>query len=145
MNTTTTADETIIWSGGPSQLKNLKIYILCFLFCWLIVPIFIAIWKWIELRCLQYELTTQRLKTRHGILNKHIDELELYRVKDTSLELPFWQRIFGLGTVMMDTSDRSTPQVKMEAIPDAQEVREMLRTHVESLRDKKRVREIDFE
>jgi hypothetical protein len=36
------AEETI-WRGTSSQLKNLGLFILCGLFCWLIVPIFIAL------------------------------------------------------------------------------------------------------
>src|SRR3954463_8493291 len=33
--------EETIWRGTASQLKNLGCFILCVLFCWLIVPIFI--------------------------------------------------------------------------------------------------------
>ena len=41
------AEETI-WRGTASQLKNLGCFILCFLFCWLIVPIFIGLRRYLE-------------------------------------------------------------------------------------------------
>ena len=41
------AEETI-WRGAASQLKNLGCFILCFLFCWLIVPIFIGLRRYLE-------------------------------------------------------------------------------------------------
>lgn len=46
---------------------------------------------------------------------------------------------------MLQTSDRSHPEVTLKAIPNGEELREQLRTHVEACRTKKRVREVDFE
>ncbi len=137
--------EQTVWQGRPSQIVNFNVFLVCLLLCWLIVPIFIAIWKWLEVRCLTYELTSQRLKTASGILTKKTDELELYRIKDTSLVEPFFFRLFSVGNVVLMTSDRSTPELTIEAIPDAENVREQIRSLVESLRDTKRVREVDFE
>jgi uncharacterized membrane protein YdbT with pleckstrin-like domain len=111
--------EEVIWSGSSSQVRNLHIYLLCALFCWLIIPIFYAIWKWIELRSRHYELTTQRVRIRPGIFSKRTDELELYRVKDTTILEPFWQRIFGLGNIVITTNDASTPSLTLEALPKA--------------------------
>jgi hypothetical protein len=54
-------------------------------------------------------------------------------------------RIFGLGSLHLETSDRSLPQVTIPAISDAIGLREILRKEVEAVRDKKRVRELDFE
>ena len=88
-------NEEIVWSGSPSQVLNLPTFIVCTLFCWLVVPIFIAIWKWLVLRNIRYELTTERLKVSQGVFNKLLDEVELYRVRDYRLEKPFWLRING--------------------------------------------------
>ena len=58
--------EELVWTGSPSQVLNLPVYIVCALLCWLIVPIFYAIWKWLVLQNIRYELTTERLKLRAG-------------------------------------------------------------------------------
>ena len=137
--------ETAVWTGNPSQLKNFRVFLICGLLCWLVVPLFYALWKWLEVRCFTYELTNQRLKITQGVLNKKTDEIELYRVKDTALVEPFWLRLFGKGNIELLTSDRATPELTIEAIADANRVREQLRAQVEALRDTKRVREIDFE
>ena len=71
------AEETI-WRGTASQLKNLGCFILCFLFCWLIVPIFIGLRRYLETKNQLYELTTERLKMTHGIFSKVTETLELY-------------------------------------------------------------------
>jgi hypothetical protein len=80
-----------------------------------------------------------------GVFTRATEELELYRIKDTALIEPFWLRMFSLGNVVLMTSDRSTPEVIVEAVKNPDEVRELIRAKVEALRDTKRVREVDFE
>ncbi len=137
--------EKPIWNGTPSQVINLPAFILLGLFFWLVIPVFMMLWKWLVVKNTKYELTTERLKTRYGVLNKQMDEIELYRVRDYRFEQPFFLRIFSLGNVVMQTSDKSHPLVTIRAIPNGEELRERIRTHVEECRARKGVREIDFE
>ncbi|PAA33108.1 hypothetical protein CJU79_23045 [Pseudomonas fragi] len=133
--------DNIIWSGRPSQWLNFKWFLACALLFWLVVPIIVAWWRWLVIRNTRYELTTQRLFTYHGVLNKEIDELELYRVKDFSQKSPFFLRLVGLGVVQVETTDRTDPSVTINGIKDASEVRQLLRTNVEACRRKTNVRE----
>lgn len=137
--------EEPIWSGSSSQVRNLHIYLVCALLCWLVIPIFYALVKWIELRSRRYELTTQRIRIRQGVFSKRTDELELYRVKDATLLEPFWQRMFGVGNIVITTNDESTPSIVLEALPDSAATREKLRTAIEACRERKRVRIAELE
>lgn len=152
--------EEILWKGRPSQLLNLGRFLLALLLAagigfgglffppaWfaLAIPALWALWEFLRIRCRIYELTAERLRLYSGVLNQEIDELELYRVKDSSMIRPFWLRIFKLSNIRLETSDRSHPQVRLEAIGDATEVREKIRRQVEYWRDRKRVREVDFQ
>jgi uncharacterized membrane protein YdbT with pleckstrin-like domain len=85
------------------------------------------------------------LKVRTGILAKHNEQLELYRVKDISVQEPLLLRLFSLGSVVLETSDKSTPIMVIEAIPNAKFLGDQIRKNVEQLRDSKRVREVDFQ
>jgi membrane protein YdbS with pleckstrin-like domain len=152
--------ETPLWKGSPSQWLNIGPFSLALLlsagivvggiffppaFAALILPLVWMIWRYLVIRCEAFELTSQRLRISKGVLNQTIDEVELYRVKDVLLEKKWWMRVFGLGSLHLETSDRSLPQVTIPAIPDATNLRETLRREVENVRDKKRVRELDFE
>ena len=139
------AEEREVWFGSPSQVVNLGTFVLMGLFFWLVIPLFIILWKWLVIKTTKYEVTTQRVTTRHGVFNKETEELELYRVRDYRLEQPFFLRIFSLGNIILQTSDKSHPDMVLRAIPNAERLREELRTHVEACRLAKRVREIDFE
>jgi uncharacterized membrane protein YdbT with pleckstrin-like domain len=141
----TNTPEEVIWEGSSSQVRNLHIYLLCALLSVLIVPIIYAIVKWIQLRCRRYEVTTQRVRIRQGVFSKRTDELELYRVKDSTVLEPFWQRMFGIGNIVITTNDTTTPTLTLEALPHAPEIREKLRAAVEECRDRKRVRIAELE
>ncbi len=71
------------------------------------------------------------------------DELELYRVKDTALVEPFWLRLVSLGHIDLTTSDRTTPYLRIAAVPDASQLREEVRRAVERRRVERGVRETD--
>ena len=96
-------------------------------------------------RCRRYRVTTQRIVYSTGVFNRATEELELYRVKDIRLEEPFLLRMFGLGNVVMLTSDRTSPEFRIHAVKGASGLLDSIRKHVEMRRDEKRVRELDVD
>ncbi len=137
-------EEKIVWSGSPSQVLNLGIFILCLLTCFLIIPIFYAIWKWLTIKCTKYLITTEKIKITTGILSTKTDYLELYRVNDITFEQPLLLRIFSLGNLKLTTSDVSTPELVLQAIPSTESLQNEIRKCIEMQRDKKRTRVVDF-
>lgn len=131
--------EQVLWEGSPSQWANFWWFVAAIL----ILPIPWTVWKWLSTKMTRIRLTSQRLQIHRGVLNRSLDELELYRVKDSQLSSTLIERIVGLGTVTMLTSDISTPSVVLTHIKDAQGFRERLRAAVESVRRVRGVREID--
>jgi uncharacterized membrane protein YdbT with pleckstrin-like domain len=162
-------EEQIIWKGTPSQVLNLPAFLLGSLAASVITVaalltavvtgplalIVIAIawvaclfpWlcKVISTKSNNYVVTNERLKLSTGVFNRKTEVMELYRVKDMQLEMPFHFRLFGLSRLILSTSDRSNPVLVLNAIRDGVSVSDNIRRHVEELRDKKRVREVDFE
>jgi membrane protein YdbS with pleckstrin-like domain len=153
--------ETPLWSGHPSQWLHVGFYLFCLVLAAaavvampytdnlsiyaLGVPVVMILIRWWLTRATRYELTSQRLKVRRGILSRRLDELELYRVKDYVLEQPLLLRMVGRGHLTLVTSDASTRTVVLRGIPDVEAVREKLRTAVQAERDRKQVRELDVE
>jgi uncharacterized membrane protein YdbT with pleckstrin-like domain len=131
--------ERIAWTGRQSQWQNLGWFVSCLL----LIPIPWAIWRWLQVRCQSYTLTDQRLKTTHGILTKVTDDIELYRVRDTRMQQGIWQRVLGLGDVILATTDASTPEVRLRWLPDAETLREQIRALVEARREAKQVRTLE--
>ena len=91
-----------------------------------------------------YGLTEDRLFIKTGVLNIHEDEVRLYRILDLSLRRSFWQRIVGLGTIHVDSSDKTMKAFDIHNIRDCENVKEQLSGLVEQERDNKRVSSRDF-
>ena len=138
------AEETI-WRGTSSQVKNLGVFILGILFCWLIVPIYFVIARYLQTLSKVYELTSERLKITEGVFSKATSTVELYRVKDIEMRQPFLYRMLGVENLHITTSDVSSPTLFFDAIPVAAGLPDKLRNQVEIIRVQKRVREIDLE
>ncbi len=137
-------NEQLIWEGHPSQWTNFSTFLICGLLCFLLLPIFYALWRWLETSHYIYRVTSERVIITQGVLSKQTNQLELYRVKDTTLIEPFWLRLVSLGHVDLVTSDRVTPVLRIAAVPEAAELREQLRTNIERLRTLKGIREMDL-
>lgn len=78
-----------------------------------------------------YSLSEDRLFRESGLLNREYEEVLLYRVRDISLKRSFGQMIFGVGTITLDTSDRSTPEFKIINVKASKQVKELIHQLVE--------------
>ncbi|WP_413621503.1 PH domain-containing protein [Klebsiella quasipneumoniae] len=89
----------------PSQVLNLPHY-----FIWMVIglllfvtndsmygipfylgPVVIIIWRYLVVHCIRYEITTERIRFYRGVLNRKMDETELYRVRDYSIRRPLYR------------------------------------------------------
>jgi uncharacterized membrane protein YdbT with pleckstrin-like domain len=136
-------DSALIWSESEGQVASFGYYVMCLLFCWLFIPVFMAIARYLRVSRHTYALTAQRLRVQSGVLFRRTEELELYRVKDISIDQPLLQRMVGCGRVLLDTTDRSTPRVVLEAVPDPLTLADLIRDCVEQCRVAKGVREFN--
>lgn len=87
----------------------------------------------------KYSLTEERLFVESGLLNTVENEVRLYRIMDLQLTRSLIQRIFGLGTIVVNSADKSLGDFKLINIKNPKEVKETLSRLVESQRDSKRV------
>jgi uncharacterized membrane protein YdbT with pleckstrin-like domain len=154
-------EEKTVWRGSSSHVINLGAYVAAglvalpivagayFVSGWLalliVMPLGLAAWRWLDNHSRVYEVTTQRIRTTRGVLTRRTDDLELYRVKDTTLVQPLLLRLFSLGNVVLTTNDSSTPSLTIEAVRAADGLREEIRRGVETRRDQKRVRIAEVE
>lgn len=99
---------------------------------------------WLRVKSCTYRLTTQRLLVRRGWLAKHLNEMELYRVKDVVVDQRFLPRMLGYGTITVLSDDDSTPAVALARIARPIKVKEMIRTQYRAARQREGVRPTEF-
>ena len=88
----------------------------------------------------RYALSDDRLFTSVGFLNIRDDEILLYRVRDIDTSRSLWQRLFGVGTVTVMSSDKTMPTLMLKNIKDPVVVKELIHKQVEEMKIKRRVR-----
>lgn len=88
----------------------------------------------------RYSLSEDRLFVETGFFNLKEEEILLYRIRDITLTRSFGQRLLGVGTVVISSSDTTTPQVKLVNILQPREVKELLGEKVEDAKNRRRIR-----
>ena len=88
----------------------------------------------------RYSLNEDRLFLSVGFLNIRDDELLLYRVRDINTRRNLWQRMLGVGTVTIVSSDSTQPTLVLKNIKDPITVKELIHKQVEDQKIKRRVR-----
>lgn len=88
----------------------------------------------------RYALSRDRLFLENGLLNTKCEEILLYRVRDISLSISLGQRIFGVGTVTVYSSDKSMPVLEMKNIKAPRDTKEIIHEAVEEMKLSRRMR-----
>lgn len=92
----------------------------------------------------KYAMTDDRLFITSGLLKTVEDEVRLYRIMDLSLSQTLSQKIFGIGTILVSSADKSMRDFEIKNIKKPRDVKEQLSKLVEENRDKKRVTNREF-
>lgn len=88
----------------------------------------------------RYSLSEDRLFLSVGFFSIRDDEVLLYRVRDIITQRSLWQRLFGVGTVTVISSDKSQPTLVLKNIKHPLRVKELLHERVEEMKLQRRVR-----
>jgi uncharacterized membrane protein YdbT with pleckstrin-like domain len=152
--------ETAVWQGGFSSKAMLGNWVLAgvvtivLLIAVLVLgaanPIFWGAWAvisvllWGGFACqlayrkltVKYQLTTQRFIHEKGLLKRVTDRIEVIDIDDVSVEQRLIERMVGVGTIKLISSDRSHPVLMLRGI---EKVREVAAT-IDDLRRKERRR-----
>lgn len=88
----------------------------------------------------RYAISEDRLFLSVGFWSIRDEETLLYRIRDISSSRTLWQRLFGVGTVTVTSSDKTTPTILLKNIKNPMEVKELLHKQVEEMKLRRRVR-----
>ena len=97
------------------------------------------IWCGLPLTFTVYSYDNERFYVKSGFLNQRQDEVRLYRVQDLTVTRSLSQRIFGMGTILVNSSDKTLGDFEIKNIKNVMDVKEQLSALVEIQRDQKRV------
>ena len=88
----------------------------------------------------RYAMSEDRLFLSTGFFSIKDEEILLYRVRDISSTRNLWQRICGVGTITIASSDKTMPTLVLKNVKKPMEVKELLHRQVEEMKLQRRVR-----
>ena len=88
----------------------------------------------------KYAISEDRLFQSTGLLNLKFEEVLLYRIRDLALSCSFGQRIFGVGSITVTSSDKSHPVLVIHNVKEPAAVKELIHQQVEDMKIRRRVR-----
>lgn len=82
---------------------------------------------WLASLSTRFEITTQRVRIERGVFSKTRQDIELYRIDDIVLEQPFGMRLLGHGLLILRSTDRTSPAIRLYGVPGLEALAERLR------------------
>lgn len=109
-----------------------------------VIGVFLLINVWYKTHSVRYRLTTQRFFVTKGLIGKHVEELELFRIKDITLRQGALQRMLGLGTITILSTDDTNPQIEIAGIKTPYEIKDRIRENYRATRKGEGMRSAEF-
>jgi len=83
--------------------------------------------KVVMLKMIYYEVTADRIEWSRGILDRRVDNLDMFRVIDLKLRRSLLDCVLGIGTVGLITTDKTDPQFVFEKIRDSRRLYDIIK------------------
>jgi membrane protein YdbS with pleckstrin-like domain len=124
------------WIGGGVITVAMIIVAVTFSFSsagwWWTVAALVVMWLALAARLLyrqlslRYYLTNQRFVHESGLLWRNIDRIEVIDVDDVTVQQGPVERMLGIGTIRLRSSDTTTPEFFVQGIEDVRRVAGLL-------------------
>ena len=133
--------ETVLFEGRRALVPSVSVLLLAILTLGLwLIP------RWWHRASKLYRITNRRIVVETGVLSKRLEQIDLYRIADYTVDRPFFQRVMGTGNLLLKTFDKSTPELHVREVKaDVVALYEKLRVATEAEKAKRGVRMIDYE
>ena len=87
-----------------------------------IIVLLVLCWKIMSLKMTHYEVSVDRIEFSRGILDRQVDNLDMFRVQDLKLRRSIIDCILGIGRVVLITTDKSDPEFVFEKVRNSRKL-----------------------
>lgn len=144
--------EQVVWSGRPSWRGRISIVAPGIVLTAAVVAVLVwadvsktvtlivglvllavtVVWALLETIRWKYTITDRRVFVRHGLVSVNEQTARLERVQDLTLRQTLFDRLFGVGTLQIDTAGSEGGPLEFRALTEPTRVREILDSTVRS-------------
>ena len=92
-----------------------------------LIVVLVLVMKMVRLKMTYYEVTPERVEWSRGILDRRVDNLDMFRVIDLKMRRSVIDCILGIGTVGLITTDKSDPEFEFEKVHRPRELYDIIK------------------
>ncbi|HUU18969.1 MAG TPA: PH domain-containing protein [Sedimentisphaerales bacterium] len=92
-----------------------------------LIVVFVLVMKVVRLKMTRYEVSPDRIEWSRGILDRRVDNIDMFRVIDLKMRRSVIDCIFGIGTVGLITTDKTDPKFEFEKIHRSRELYDIIK------------------
>jgi len=127
--------EKTLFAGSPAVLYSIGQWF------WAVLSLGVmALVYWKRSRSIHYVITTQRINVETGLLSKHVDMLEAYRIDHIDIDKPLGMRMLGYGILRIRTSDKEEDSLVIYGLKNYEQLAEQLRQNLLRERERRGIR-----
>ena len=83
--------------------------------------------KAVRLKTIRYEVTAARIEWSRGVLDSNVDNLDMFRIIDLSMKRTLFDCIFGIGTITLMTTDKTSPSFTFQKVKEPRRLYEIIK------------------
>jgi len=92
-----------------------------------VLVVLILLIKILKLKMVYYEVSDDRIEWSRGILDRRVDNIDMFRVVDLKMRRSLLDCIFGVGTIALITTDKTDPEFVFEKIRDCRDLYDIIK------------------
>jgi membrane protein YdbS with pleckstrin-like domain len=92
-----------------------------------LIVVFVLVMKVVRLKMTRYEVSPDRIEWSRGILDRRVDNIDMFRVIDLKMRRSVLDCIFGIGTVGLITTDKTDPKFEFEKVHRPRELYDIIK------------------
>ncbi len=91
------------------------------------VVVLVLLLKMLRLKMIYYEVTADRIEWGRGILDRRVDNLDMFRVVDLRLRRSLLDCVVGVGTVALITTDKTDPEFVFKKVHNSRRLYDIIK------------------
>lgn len=92
-----------------------------------VVVVLVLVMKMVRLKMTRYEVSPDRIEWSRGILDRRVDNIDMFRVIDLRMRRSILDCIVGIGTVGLITTDKTDPEFEFEKVHRPRELYDIIK------------------
>ncbi len=114
------------YAANPAMFRNNPFgFILAVLLCVAGIGFVILLYWYLKTKATHFEIGDREIALTEGLLSKERTELSLASVRTVKVRQSFFQRLFGVGNVMIYSAG-DKPEIEVHGLPDPNQIHELI-------------------